>query len=108
MSVKMRQEVERKVIKALVDESLKAGYLISVYDGEEMVVKKSDQADAIMNAIMSTDEDTLLYYKPGQNTRSGWVKLIYGNDGYDVISDYTISLEHVMGEATKVSDYYAD
>ncbi len=26
----------------------------------------------------------------------GWVRFIYGNDGWDVISDYTTNLEPVM------------
>ena len=48
-------------------------------------------------AVMLADEDTLLVHRPrpdqGDYERLGWVKLVYGNDGWDVICDYTVPLE---------------
>ena len=45
---------------------------------------------------METDDDYLFVYKAGQSERFGWVRFVYGNDGYDVISDYTINLEKTL------------
>ena len=43
----------------------------------------------------------------GKINSIGWVYLVFGNDGWDVISDYTTNLEFLMGEALKISDHYA-
>jgi hypothetical protein len=36
----------------------------------------------------------------------GWVRFVYGNDGWDVVSDYTTNLEPHMKNADKLADYY--
>lgn len=107
MSVKMRQEIERKIIAQIVDSAFANGYSISVNDGEETVLKKSTNKTQIMNAIMSTDED-VLYIHDKAGARLGSVYLIYGNDGHDVIADYTAGLESLLEEANKLADAYAD
>jgi hypothetical protein len=108
MSVKMRQEVERKIAAALIDSALKAGYTITVNDGEEDVLKRSASADAILKAMFTTDEDRLYLHAQNAKATFGWVLFIYGNDGWDVISDYTTNLEPIMGAANKLADYYGD
>jgi len=37
--------------------------------------------------MFTTDDDCLIVVKDGKPF--GWIQFIYGNDGYDVISDYT-------------------
>jgi hypothetical protein len=103
MSVKMWQEVERKVITALVRDALKVGYTVSVDNGEDET-NAFDNLKDVMASIMQTDEDRLYIWKEGE--QFGWVYLVYGNDGWDVISDYTVNLEHIMSGANKVSEYY--
>lgn len=122
MSVKMRQEIERKIIKAFVTQAIEAGYNITVDDGEEYPLRNSTSVSEIMKAIMTTDEDRLwidaklthsylenlkedVYYV---NSALGWVYLVYGNDGWDVIADYTTNLEHLMTEADKISEHYSN
>jgi len=41
-----------------------------------------------------SDEDYLFCKQEGGGSR--WVRFIYGNDGYDVINDYSCSLEQVL------------
>ena len=105
MSVKMRQEVERKIAKALVKEALAAGYTVTVDYGDGETGKLSS-LKAILAAMFQGDEDRLHMYNP-TNQYIGWVYFVYGNDGYDVISDYT-NLEPIMGAANKISDHYSD
>ena len=61
--------------------------------------------------MFTTDEDKLLFYKQEDigtvNALYGWVFFVYGNDGYDVVNDYTINLESVMKEANELADKYA-
>ncbi len=93
----MRAEnlVERMIAKRLIQELLAADFLLSVNDGEETVLKRSADKLAIFEAMFSTDEDYLIVSKDGK--KIGWIKMIYGNDGFDVISDYTMNLESVLG-----------
>ncbi len=108
MSVKMRQEVERKIAEALIQEALDAGYSISVNNGgDDDEIDPSTKKDVILNAMFATDEEHLFFYDE-EGKRKGWVFLVYGNDGWDVISDYTTNLGHVMNEANKISEHYSD
>jgi hypothetical protein len=110
MSVKMRLEVERKIAKALVKDALAAGYSISVdngdNNGEEFEVRGATDARTVLKNMFKTDEDRLHMSKDDGRTHFGWVLFIYGNDGWDVISDYTVNLEPIMAGANKVSKRY--
>ena len=108
-----RQAAEWAVISAFVKTALKAGHTLGVYDGEEVVLKHSSSYKAVMGAIMSTDEDYIFVYPVGATSgpRIGWVRLVYGNDGPDVICDYTCNLGNddgkglnLMWKADEVSD----
>lgn len=107
MSVKMRQEVERKIAAALVKSARAAGYTISVDNGEDETYKMSS-AKAVLAAMFTTDEDRLFMWNPANGKCVGWVYFVYGNDGWDVISDYTTNLEPIMAEANKISKQYED
>lgn len=86
MALSEVQPIERKLAKALVDEALKMGYIISVNDGEKWVARSQNRRP-ILKALASTDSDTLRFENIyGQYM--GFVWLIWGN-GEDLISDYT-------------------
>ena len=96
---------EKIIAKRCINDLLKAGYSISVNDGEETTLRRSTDRKAIFAAMDTTDEDWLCVHKvdqpvaPGDDdTRQsfGWVRFIYGNDGWDVIDDYTTNLGSVM------------
>lgn len=81
---------ERAMLITLVHEALKGGNMISVYDGEEWCVKKSTDKQAIHLGLFTTDSDNIVVRnKDGDRLGAFW--LIYGNDGYDVISDYSVN-----------------
>lgn len=120
MSVKMRQEVEKKIVGAFVDAALAAGYRLSVslergYDIEDMLLGSTDR-DKIMEEATAGDdchifisESTGDVVEDGVIVSIGWVYCVYGNDGWDVISDYTINLDELglMTAAKEISDQYA-
>lgn len=94
-TVRARVIMERKIVTKLIDNALAAGYTLRVDQGacndpEEYTDPTTDRA-AVIDAIMECDEDRLFYEKDGYN--AGWVFLVYGNDGWDVICDYSIFLE---------------
>lgn len=98
---------EGRVVGRLVKHALASGYTVSVNDGEEWVVKKSTKQKEIIDACYSTDEDVLLFRKDG--AYMGRVMLVYGNCGYDVISDYgapdEAALEAFSAWMKPVDDY---
>jgi len=108
MGVKMRQLVEREIATAVVNSLLAAGFAISVANGEDEIFSMGN-ADAVLKAMFLTDDEHLYAEKDGK--AFGWVHLVYGNDGWDVMSDYTVNLEPFIGTGTevdKVIEKYAD
>lgn len=79
---------ERRICSALIKQVLADGHALSVFDGEEWTVDNSRDAAVIRHALFTTDGDELVVSDLAKK-RIGWFSLIYGNDGYDVISDYT-------------------
>jgi hypothetical protein len=104
MNVKTRQTIERRIIRRIVTDAIGAGHFVSVHDGEETTVARSRDVRAIMAAIMTTDDDVLLFSASPTEKAFGWVRLIYGNSGYDVVNDYTTNLEPIMAGATALAD----
>lgn len=99
-----RIEVEMTVARRVIKDLLAAGYVISVHDSEEVTLKRSMDAEAILKAMFTTDEDTLLAYKDGE--KNSFVQFIYGNSGWDVISDYGVSLEPIMAPILKWAEKF--
>lgn len=79
--------VERRIVGRLVDAGLSMGYSVSVNDGEEWTVKRSSNRKEIMDALATTDSDTLRFHTSGGD-RVGGFFLVWGNDE-DVISDHS-------------------
>jgi len=98
-SVARRIRVEQKIVRKLIDIVLAKGYNISVNDGEEWVLKQSRDKTTICNAMMTTDED-VWQVRTTSGDLAGKVWFVYGNDGYDVVADYTAipAMEEIMAE----------
>lgn len=110
MGVKTRQRIERLIVTAVINALLKAGFSITIENGGDTpeLTQSTDRAEIISHLFL-TDEEYIIPVQSG--TRFGWVYAVYGNDGWDVISDYTVNLEPYIGEGTevqKVIDEWAD
>ncbi|TGT64042.1 MULTISPECIES: hypothetical protein [unclassified Mesorhizobium] len=79
---------EAKIIKRLVRKALNLGYVVSVYDGEDYAIVRSNDFDAITAEIAATDSTELVFRRADDKTKIGSVLLIHGNDE-DVISDHS-------------------
>ena len=111
MNIQERQRIEQRIARAAIAGLLAAGYFVSVYDGEEMALRRSRDAKAIFSAMGATDEETLIAYRPLPTTddaprweRVGSVLFVYGNDGWDVIADHATSLENDLQAANELAD----
>lgn len=112
-AIRQRILVERAIIRRAVRDILAAdggAYCISVYDGEEYPVKRSRDLDTIMADIGQCDQEWL-YVRTGAKgeTKVGGVMLVYGNDGWDVICDYSTGhIETLLAGANKLADELGD
>lgn len=101
-------EMESLVIGRAIQDLLAAGYAISVDDGgDELALQPSTDAKAILEALFSVDQEHLCVSKVGTSFR-GWVFLVHGNDGWDVISDYTTNLEEALQGTNALADALGD
>lgn len=108
MNAEKRHLTEQQIARAATTGIVDAGFRVSVNDGEATVLVRSDNVKAILAAMFSTDSDTLHAYAPpeepgGQWKRIGFVEFIYGNDGWDVIADNSLTLEGCLKDATALS-----
>jgi hypothetical protein len=113
--VKKRLRVERRIISRFVDDALAAGHRLSVslergYDHEDMLLGSRDKKK-IVDEAMAGDEAHIFVHaaegelvEKGQVVSIGWVYVVLGNDGWDVISDYSVSLESLLKGANELAD----
>jgi hypothetical protein len=102
--------VEKKIYTKVIDVLLGAGFGLSVDNGDnssgsdsdyEYEIKNSTNREDILKAMYLCDEDRLFVHNLS-DAPFGWVYFVYGNDGWDVISDYTVNLEKYIGEGSQV------
>lgn len=105
MNPKIRQAIERRIATQVVDDLLAQSYSITVDNGdEEDSIKLSKNRTKILRAMFQTDEDRVYVHDPGSEKPSGWVYLVYGNEGTDVLSDYTVNLEEALKPSRALAD----
>jgi hypothetical protein len=82
-----RMRMEKRMASALVRACLARGFEVTIDNGEDRPIERSTSYKAIMGELWQTDEEHVLIFKDGK--RHGWFFLVYGNDGYDLIADYS-------------------
>ncbi len=118
MNVKLRQLIERRILLSVVRECLRLGYALNVDNGGDDFELPAPTTDrkTIMAACIAADEDRLYVYQPRREGDKvleqwkclGWVLFVYGNDGFDVISDFTTNLGVALGPATALAEKYGN
>ena len=93
-----RALAERDIITRAINGLLAHGFRLSVYDGWDETEPTRD-AQTVANALWTTDEDWLHVWAGDEDQRVGWVRLVYSNESYDVISDYTTNLDVALKDA---------
>lgn len=113
MSIAIRRRVEKDILARTVDLLLAANYRLAVslergHDVDKMLLGSRDRDKIIEEAFAG--DDCHIFAQPaegptvedGRVVSAGWVYMVYGNDGWDAISDYTVNLE---GALKPVLDY---
>lgn len=103
-----RIDVEHKIVNRVVSDLLAAGYTLSSPESPKNLVSQeaSTGLSALMADLFSCDDAVLRASRDGKSGR--WVRFIYGNGGWDVISDYTTSLDADMQGAMAYAQTFDD
>lgn len=114
VAIRQRILIERAVIRRAVQDILAAdsgAYCVSVYDGEAYPVKSSRDLAEIMANVGECDDEYLMVRHTRDadgkvGAKVGQINLIYGNDGWDVVSDYTASplIDGMLAESSRLAD----
>jgi len=103
-----RQRIERAIVRRTVKDALAAGYTLDVDDGgEDLAVEGAKTLKATLDALLNTDEDYLILRRLESGAK-GWVRFVYGNDGWDVICDYSVNIEDVLAGANALAERYEE
>ncbi len=108
MSVAVRQAIERAIASEFVRAALDKGLIIGVDNGDNSggATFAGDAYEYVgtsygrtLEAMFLTDDERVYVIKPGAKRPFGWVKFVYGNEGTDVISDYSTNISGVVRSA---------
>lgn len=100
--VRLRVAAEKKIAGEIVRIAMENCWAIGIKDEDGVVLPPCQFADKILAAMFGTDEDVLTLYVTDDHGRTkmrvGWIHLIYGNDGLDVVHDFSVndSMEGLM------------
>lgn len=96
MNTQMRKSIEEAIVTKLIDTGLEQGYYISVDDGDGYKLVLSRDKKELLGLILDLDECSVSFdmTKDPGGLSFCTVDLAFGNDGYDVISDYGWTQEH--------------
>jgi hypothetical protein len=105
--IRRRIVMERMVTRRAIRDMISAGYQLRWFDGGEWMSPRTNDIDALMLESHACDEQVLYVFRTkddGKWLACGSIYFVYGNDGYDVIADYSISLEKSLKGANELAD----
>jgi len=102
--VKQRARMEATICRLLLNTLAAAGCSTGVDDGDGDL--QLGDTSTLLRAIFGVDESTVEVYR--DRSFIGTVSLVMGNDGYDVISDYSTSLEGIIKPANDYAERLAE
>ena len=94
-ATKVRQKIETEIVTSFVKAIFKNGFTMSLNNGYDPETH-FDSAKKALRQMMQTDEEEIFIYKNG--SQIGTAKFVYGNDGFDCLTDYSLNLESVLSE----------
>ena len=97
--VRGRALMELIIVHTLINVATRAGYRFEIADDPE---EKTETADEFKLAVFNRDDVVVDIYQ--KSVYKGWIHLVFGNDGCDLISDYTTNLESFLEPVNKVAE----
>jgi hypothetical protein len=86
----MLTTIEKAITQRLIEAALDQGFLVGAAADDSADIEPTDNLEAILDAAFSYDCVDLILQA---GNKTGFIALNYFNDGLDIISDYSTSLE---------------
>lgn len=96
-SVRGRAMIELAIVNALIQAAKDNGYR---FEGEDIDTGNDDD---LKSSLFNLD-DCRLHLFDSSDSYVGWIFLVFGNDGYDLVSDYTTNLETFLAPVSAVAE----
>ena len=93
MTIHYVQLLETEIAYHILRVLLEDGYTLKINDGKHTYSPKQSPT-FLLSCMFKTDEDIIIASKP--DIADKYIHLIYGNDGWRVIHDYTATLDSVL------------
>lgn len=114
-AIRARILIERAIVRRAVQDIVNAGYKVRVHDGESWATALQTDLDKVMDEVGECDEEKLYVWEPSQEQGKdgkyvGSIYLVYGNDGWAVLCDYTASerMEGLLAGANELAEALGD
>jgi len=123
---RIRFKVEEDIVRMTIETLLRNGYSVTYNDTEEDVLTvvpccpgpggkpghDTTKVSALLAAMQCeikgetwwAVDDCWLRVRDANGVRKGWVRFVYGNDGWDVMNDYTTNLEDTLKDVNAFAD----
>lgn len=102
---KIERELERQIVAKVVMDLLSNGFVLHYYcEDQDENINVLNASDKSLAGLFDYDEQ-ILYASRSDCT--GWVRFIYGGDGWDVINDYSVNLDKYLAEANAFAELYS-
>lgn len=106
--LRLRALVEIWVVRKLVTDLIVAGHNLSVDSGgDEPDVEHTTLVSEVMDACFAVDEARIHTYLDGDKF-TGSISLVFGNGGWDVISDYHMRLDPILGPVNDYAEQFSE
>lgn len=103
VSVRPRCRMELKIVNKIIADAKLCGFKLEVkeYKTEGIEDQYSKEND-IKGMLFNLDDARLLFIKNGR--LYSYIRLVFGNNGYDVVSDYGMKLEDFLRPTIELAD----
>jgi hypothetical protein len=99
-SVRPRARMELKIVNRIIAEAKAKGYTLKVWDGYE---EEGNTDYDVKTAIFDLDSARVEVFN-GDKQWIGNILLVFGNDGYDLVSDYHTSLDEFIAPVEELAE----
>lgn len=106
-SCRPRARMELEIVNQFLADAKNAGYRLRIDDLEDGKAVPPYGYPSLRDAIFDLD-DAYITILDDTGESVGWVYFVFGNDGYDCISDYTTTLETFLAPCLALSDRLAN
>lgn len=89
MNGKITRKIEEQITRKLIRTAAANGWPCIGYDYGDGFQRDTDH-ESIVSMCLNVDDLYLIFASPDKPRRS-WVRLVYGNDGWDLINDYSLT-----------------